>query len=143
MTLIEFLTARLDEEHRAAEAAAEATGFTSPGRWTSTPCVVNHGGWQVADGPAPVIREDDGGLPKALTDFIAAHDPTRALAEVAAKRAILRLHDSCGSGCGYCDDGGHGGAGPDMDLPGCPTTTLLAQPYRDRAGWDEAWEVEG
>lgn len=68
----------------------------------------------------------------------AAHQVDPA-ADIASKLAIVDLHDECGLGGGYCDDGGRGGAGPNCDLRGCGTLELLAQPYAGRDGWDEAW----
>jgi hypothetical protein len=63
--------------------------------------------------------------------------PARVLAECAAKRAIVELHEEVTFadpvdgefGCVTCGPG---------DRP-CPTLTHLAQPYRDREGWREEW----
>ena len=67
---------------------------------------------------------------------------SRTLADIAAKRDILKLHAICGSGHGYCDDGGHGGIGATGNLLGCSTTALLAQPFADRPGFREEWLEE-
>lgn len=76
---------------------------------------------------------------------MARHDPRRVLAEVAAKRQILDLHEhypadsSDGFGCGICAwDGRNGELVADR---WCKTVRLLAAPYADKPGFNPAWEV--
>lgn len=103
MTLAEFVAARLDEDE------AEAKG--PPGwkleRWTAVKYADKASGrnWRVDAEPRCVVdsvaRED--------AQFMARHDPARALREVDAKRAILDLtrkvqewtHGSAGATAGY------------------------------------------
>lgn len=75
-------------------------------------------------------------------------DPARVLAEIAAKRAIIKLHvpidtdytDADGQehtswDCDICDPAGS----PDM-WP-CATLRLLAAPYADAPDFDESWRT--
>lgn len=75
--LIAFLRARLDEDE---EAALGAKGSTS-GRWTQN------------DGPPEdiVLYDKSGKLTVGQALHIARHDPARVLAEIEAKRDLLRL----------------------------------------------------
>lgn len=90
MDLLTFLRARLDEDEAAARAATDGTG-----RWV----------WRGVDEMrAQALADESGGedvlspngyedpelwVSEAVRDHIARHDPARALAEVAAKRAIV------------------------------------------------------
>jgi hypothetical protein len=150
--IVEFLTARLNED----KTAIKAMGAEGAGRW-----------WvgQRFDGSLDPegstvfvdVRRSDGlgyihlGAPGMLTGptamHIARHDPARVLAEVAAKRAILTLHspenleyvntdgdDRTGTICATCDS-----------LVGnwpCDTLKLLAAVYADHPDYKSAWRVE-
>jgi hypothetical protein len=126
--LVAFVRACLDEDERVARAAR-------PGYFT--PAVLS--------------------LFSAVGDaqHVTRHDPARVLAEVAAKRALLELHD----GEHYCPElktgvyphdwpsaAPWGSAGEawrhasseHFEGP-CPTLRLLAQPYTGRPGWREEW----
>jgi hypothetical protein len=59
----------------------------------------------------------------------------RVLAEVQAKRQIVRLHEACGTGTGCCDGGGRGGP----EGLGCTTLTYLAGPYADHPDYRPEW----
>src|SRR5881398_3489394 len=57
----------------------------------------------------------------------------RGLAECEAKRKIVELHQQCGSGTGYCDDGGHGydpgeGCGTLAGVVAVPPVVAVAGP---------------
>jgi hypothetical protein len=91
--LVEFLTARLDEEQAGAEAARDA----HVGLYATE----GDAEWRVADGGEGVYTEahginvvvdGHGYLRDAVAAHIARHDPARVLGEVKAKRAILALH---------------------------------------------------
>ena len=73
-------------------------------------------------------------------EAVARYSPTRtrALAECEAKRRIVARHKLCGTGIGYCDDGGHGW---DEDSPGCADLSDLALPYADHADYREEWAL--
>lgn len=88
--LIAFVTARLDEDEAAAEAAAAA----SAPDWHHTPAVTVHGPIILIAGGEydefEVADIDRNGDDKAA--HITRHDPARALREVAAKRKTLARH---------------------------------------------------
>lgn len=84
MTIVEFLTARLDEDQAQAEAAARASGA----HWTTSEYaddVTNTEGGYVACGPY-------GYLDDRTRYFIARHDPTAVLSDIASKRSIIEFH---------------------------------------------------
>ncbi|MFJ9558295.1 DUF6221 family protein [Nocardiopsis sp. NPDC101807] len=147
MTIVEFVNARLDEEERAAKAAADASGYDTwlsigieagpddDAKWTA----IADRSWGIV-APHPEPPDDDtfyelGGElfrqrgSRGLTDHIARHDPARVLREVAAKRAVLALHQDAGMGdCAHSSDP-------------CPTLRALAAPYVDHPDYDPAWAV--
>ena len=91
MTLAEFLGARLAED----EAMAQSAALTDPPPWsiestddtTDTPIRDRNGDWLCLS-PDGGVR---GGHERAAAGHIARWDPSRVLAEVAAKREIVRL----------------------------------------------------
>ena len=74
-----------------------------------------------------------------LVDYRGAHymglSCARVLAEVRAKRQIVRLHAACGTGTGCCDDGGRGG----QEGIGCTTLAYLAIPYAAHPSYRQEW----
>ena len=75
-----------------------------------------------------------------LVDYRGAHyiglSCARILAEVRAKRQIVRLHAACGTGTGCCDaDGGRGGP----EGMGCTTLAYLATPYAAHPDYRPEW----
>jgi hypothetical protein len=74
-----------------------------------------------------------------LVDYRGAHymglSCARVLAEVRAKRQIVRLHAACGTGTGCCDDGGRGG----QEGIGCTTLAYLAVPYAAHPNYRQEW----
>ncbi len=130
--LIAFLLDRLDE----AEAVAKAA---SPGPWrvnsTSYPesiysaeddDVVSGGRW---GGEASIFDQDKDAF------FIAYQHPARVLADVAAKRQIIKLHQPCVDEpeCHVC--GPHGSSGA------CLTLCLLALPDAGHPDYREEWRA--
>jgi hypothetical protein len=92
--LIEFLTARLDEDEAAATAAASCTGPD----WHHSHAVTANGATTIIfNGPdddievADTLRRDD----EEIAPFIARQDPARALREVEAGRGILARYKDC------------------------------------------------
>ncbi|MFI1472060.1 DUF6221 family protein [Streptomyces wuyuanensis] len=125
--LVAFLRARLDEDEQAARKLLDEK---RPGRAER---------WEFCDdgairdtGPRRSLRVKFTWPPEA--DHIVRHDPARVLADVEAKRELLRLHTLNGWVCSTCDNG---------EVPGdgypCPTLRLLALPYASHADYDEAW----
>lgn len=97
--IVEFLSARFDEEHADAVAAQEA----DPAPWRanttnrgSTYERDNHGSGLVIAGDDTALWDCEGSNTLCMTAPTARHvarwDPTRVLREVEAKRAILALH---------------------------------------------------
>jgi hypothetical protein len=65
--------------------------------------------------------------------------PVRIRAECDAKRRIIERHRECGTGHGYCDDGGHGW-GDGLPL-GCADLADLAAPYADHPAYRQEWRL--
>jgi hypothetical protein len=116
VTLVEFLRARLDEDEQVASMAAGPIGH----RWQPNPA----GGLSGRDGPMRVHLEDRQCLP-----HIARHDPARVLAEVAAKRAIVKEFEVAQSEY------------PSAYAGGLETAVrFLATVYADHPDYDPAWQ---
>lgn len=129
MTIVDFLTARLDEKQAVAQAALEAAiSRAAPAR---TP-----GAWHAPG--------DDPDMPSS---FELVFEPEAILLDIAAHRAILAEHKHAPAtepstddfGCRICayDRG-------DSVLYGwgwCNTVRMLALPYADHPDYDPAWRV--
>lgn len=119
ITLVQFLTARLDEDERIARTAGD-TG------WEPT---------QLDDPDAVLVLNAQ----KGIWSHIYRHDPARVLRDVEAKRRIIDEHEQAGSDlyvgepmpwCVTCSSGG---------WP-CPTLRLLALSYADHPDYRaEEW----
>ncbi|MEV5001958.1 DUF6221 family protein [Nocardioides sp. LML1-1-1.1] len=92
---------------------------------------------QIAEDEEDLEEEDVSGH----CDYLVGrhYDNERVRAECEAKRRIVNRHRNCGTGYGYCDDGGHGW--DDEDGPGCGDLADLASVYADRPGYDPAWRT--
>jgi Family of unknown function (DUF6221) len=134
MDITAFLGARLDEDERAAKAAClqrrSLAWSVDPEEWAA--------GVGVKDGEGKSVAVAHGTY---RAEHIARHDPARVLADVAAKRAIVALHDDEG-GAHECV--GHDSAwGTVTDYErDCRTLRLLAAPYADHPDFDPAWAVD-
>lgn len=149
--LVAFLRARLDEdEQRARQAAtiADPQRGLMP-RWSGRPY---RNGWTVtllnpdtADDLDTGIDLFQAELPKTVAEHIIFNDPERVLAEVDAKRRIIKRHlqrrapnwdypGHIGYECAQCTN----------EYP-CPTLALLALPYRDHPDYQPEWapDTEG
>lgn len=147
MDIVEFLTAQYDEEEQLAKHAAHLAreGGT---RWvvSTTRYVEDYAFVSICTPPPNVIEvagsgfDGTGGVHGLVyAEHIARHDPARVLAETAAKRRILARHARCGSGIGWCADGGHE---LDWSPAHCFELADLAAPYADHPDFDPAWKVE-
>lgn len=141
MTIVEFLTACYDDFERVAKAAMMGTAHADKPDGIADWYVsglgednVHAGGFSLAIGPF-------GGIGEAA-EHMAMHDPTFVLADLAAKRQILAFHkihhawivtapDHDERPVIECFEDG-------SDWP-CNTVRLLALPFADRPGYDEAW----
>jgi hypothetical protein len=139
VTLAQFVENRLDEIEEAALAVLGVNlivdrrlGKPLP-RW-------GRDGSSIRDGVTE--RRDDRILRVKHTwareaEHIIRHDPARVLDEVDAKRRTLTRHASCGTGTGYCDDGGHGWD----EIGGCADLADLAAPDHEHPDYNPAWKV--
>jgi hypothetical protein len=144
--LVGFLLARIAEDEAVARAAAERQGehwFDEEGIVSSDAEPVNppgsllhiyapEGRWNLWDceGAASL------GVTSEVSAHMARHDPARVLAECAAKRRIIALHDQwheCTFGRGL------EAAGAVQQDEACPTLRLLALPYADHPDYREEW----
>jgi hypothetical protein len=121
--LIAFLRARLDEDEAAARAAGAGTWNIDDGMC----CVVDPEEGQIAAG------EHHGSIRTRHVEHMARWDPARVLAEVAAKRAVLELHDDP-SGLHVCED-------QLADASECRTLRAVAQPYASHPDFDPTWRT--
>lgn len=158
VTPVEFLTARYDEREAKAKAATPGpwqdsgtilAGVLGAGHQTVAAC--NSSEWDNQEYSYPASAEES-----ANSAFIAANDPAYVLADIAAKRAILELHEAvpyygldqrgrwlpCTGEpklwyCGSCqdDDGIING-----ELP-CDTLRILAAPFADHPDYNPAWQL--
>ncbi|RZE89168.1 DUF6221 family protein [Streptomyces sp. SCA2-2] len=139
--LIAFLRARLDED----EAVARGTTMPldwhqGPGDdpdWTTSEMVLmwppeHHTPYEQDKHWRGLTAE-----PEGLAAHIARHDPARVLAEVEAKRQIVKAHGrlDVSEFCETCD----GPSGIPGRPYGCTTVRLLALPYADHPDYRDAW----
>jgi seryl-tRNA synthetase len=115
--LARWLTAQLDEDERIARAAGDSFGFA----WTADGDVVSSEIDYVS-----VVEE-----PGSPTEYIAEHDPARALREIDAKRDLLRFAE------GIHDHRETFTTGVASRLE--ETLRLFALAYADRDGYQESW----
>lgn len=113
MTIVEFLTARLDEDAQEAE--------------------------RVDPVDLPDWRLQSSANNQGRVDLLLIH-PARVLADVAAKRAILELHGG-GHECSTYDHRGEIDNCTWVMDGGCTTVLLLAQPFAGHPDFDPAWAV--
>lgn len=85
MTITEFLKARIAEDERAARDATEGPWEVKPTKGGDQPWITEVG----SDYWLARTSSDPGSARDANAQHIARHDPSRVLAECAAKRAIL------------------------------------------------------
>ncbi|MDX2550102.1 DUF6221 family protein [Streptomyces stelliscabiei] len=69
-----------------------------------------------------------------------AADPA-VLADLDAKLSIVARHSRCGSGTGYCDDGGHGWDWDDVEGGGCGDLGDLARPFANHPDYEDRWRL--
>jgi hypothetical protein len=121
VTIVEFLTARYDELQMLAELAQE-----------SEPWIACHGDPQGVCDDLEIGGREFGLKDVWAPSHIASWEPSFVLADIAAKRRILELHQA--------EEGQHPDfCGHDLrELP-CPTQQLLALPFADRPGYVEGW----
>lgn len=157
--LVEFLTARLDEDEAAALAAA--LGRHKFAEWqasaTQLECVFLA---EPTTGAAYLVAtaggEDDEDQARAV--HIARHDPARVFREVEAKRKLMAQHEpylldqyraklypGVVAQCDGCSDMCHSETGLRCDEPDavwpCDTAKILALPYADHPDYRPEWRL--
>jgi hypothetical protein len=132
--LVAFVRRCLDEDERMARAA-------SVGPWRASPSIrsVYGPGSAVVNMPGPLPdwatyvvppdSEGSEGIEPANAEHIAHWDPNRVLAEVDAKRHLLRELQACEQN----------GRMSSWDVR--PMIAMLAQPYVGQDGWREEWQL--
>ncbi len=151
--LTAWLTAKLDEDERVAKAAVAGPWTYNPGKqWhdghdfdtlTNPQEYVAYGGPSPFTGCVCVTGPANDRQSMADAEHVATFDPTRALAEVAAKRHRLARHapdrDSIhGAFCRWCSVP-QGGAWQEWP---CPDIRADAAVYADRPGYRQEWRPE-
>lgn len=132
--LTAFLRARYDE----AEAAAGGPPGWKLEHWTVVRYGDNESGrnWRIDAEPRCVVD----GVHREDAAFIVLNDPAAALADLAAKRAILALHDLPEH---YCPlpvvPGRHGQLWTPEEGP-CWTLRLLTEPYAGHPDYRQEWK---
>lgn len=124
-----FAAARLDELDRLA--ARATVPFAHDWSVDVTPPrqhIIDGLGVAVASGALSVL------------EFIAASDPRRVMDVARAGRRILRRHERCGTGSGYCEDAL--GLGMGIDGMGCPELLDLVMGWERHPDFDAAWARE-
>jgi len=138
--LTEFLKARLDEDEQAARKAAEICGCHPIAPAWSFHDERTDGRILIADNPHPETRHKLGrrwnGTYQELfaAEHIARWDPARVLAEVEAKRRIIREYEAAAA---YYDQHPDAPAGEAHGL--YTTLKALALPYADHPDYHKDW----
>lgn len=139
MDLATFLLARLAEDEKVARAATPGPWRVSEPYETTSKVLADDSDRDVVSGPSPgpshVASDHEGfGAVNVLNgEHIARHDPARVLAEVEAKREIVKMHmgnHECPSDidcCGWITNGK------------CETLLLLVLPYADHPECHPSW----
>lgn len=128
--LVEFLRARLDEDEAAARAATEGPWFADhpePKRWGDDPESA-----LIVRGKVLCILDNQYGGPLNV-DHIVRHDPTRVLAEIAAKRELIRVWECLTR---LNEDGGGYALGLGV---ASKALQLHAAVYANHPDYDERW----
>lgn len=142
MTIAEFLEARIVEDEDLARKA-------DSGRWLPEDKGVTFEfyGEEFPEGEAQARMVAD---TRANQNHIAQWDPTRVLAECAAKRAILGLHGPVkddgwlsGSAHDYLWCGSCGSIDDSPEPHPCDTLKALAAIYADHPDYQQEWALNG
>jgi len=156
--LAAFLRARLLDDEKAANAAVWPNHGMGP-HWSGDETMGT-----VTAGALGIVWEACNSVADNAARHIARWDPARVLAEVAAKRVILRahrrttytnadlgIHDRavCLSCHGRMDSPDNWSDDAEWSYPllqqpfPCDTVRALAQPYADHPDFDPAWRADG
>lgn len=136
--LVTWLRQQLDEDGRVASAVPAGPWRAQPlERGSAGPASTDS--WVIHSRPNAFIAEVEfrPNIPaRDIAAFVATHDPTRVLAEVAAKRAILDAYTEAVEFYDAPANRHH----PAGEVHGLYTAVQwLAVPYAGRPGFDETW----
>lgn len=128
--LVAFLRARLDEDEALARDAPPGPWYIGNAVDPTQPCSVH---------TFPGVRLVADGLNWLVAEHIARQNPARALADIEAKRRLLKLHGRVGDlpFCMTCD----APSGVPGKSQGCDTLRLLATPYAHHPDYRAEWRV--
>lgn len=139
--LVQFLHARIDEDRETAlGTGVPPDWFQGPGNdpvWTSVEMVLM---WAPALRAPYEMNQDWRGLDvenSGLAAHIARHDPTRVLAEVDAKKVLLRVHGPAHD-CAADRDG----VDCATEEEPCLVLRLLALPYALHPAYRPEWALD-
>jgi hypothetical protein len=129
MSIVEFITLRLDEKEMTAKAISLDEPFGGRVYRDDDGCI-----------SAPIGQWDDGNdrLPNHRNAWRLIYDPAQVLREVVALRAMVDTHKECGTGHGYCDGDPHRRNPPDR----CYEQVLMASMWSDHEDCDPSWKVD-
>ncbi|WP_327368743.1 DUF6221 family protein [Streptomyces sp. NBC_01217] len=137
-TMASFARARLDEEEADARAAMwdEQSGV-----WTARPPQASYERYIIADylDDGVVVVTPENADPDGVAAHIARQDPARTLRRIARQRRAVEGHTECGSGGGYCDEGGHGWEG--VPGGGCADLYDIVAVWDDHPDYRQAWTL--
>lgn len=142
MDIVEFLTARLDEDEAAAREAAvfydNHDAYENGVEWSGHEGVDTNRYqrfWLVPH--LGVINHVPSGL------HIVRHNPRRVLAEVKAKRRVMERHTAGWRKSGPCLGCNYGPQEDEFteDIEDCPELRDLAAPYADHPDYNPTWAV--
>jgi Family of unknown function (DUF6221) len=128
VTLADWLLAQIEADEKVARECRPLRVIHPMGAEIGNPETYSHSVNTYAGEDGYPRRDFD----KSVPAHFSRHDPARVLAECAAKRALIELHEVVW-GRNYCFDCG--------DTHPCPTLRILAQPFADRPGWSEEWRL--
>lgn len=139
ITVGEFLAARLDD----AQAVALAAQGTTRGIWKQVDPGREPG--RIEDDYGDAVTHDESSPDEAQGRHIAANDPAHVLADIAAKRAILAIHEQATAdessieplGCKAC----HYDRGDSVQYGWgwCDTVRLLASTWTSHPDYRTEW----
>jgi hypothetical protein len=136
--ITEFVAARLKDREDYAIQAAEEFGPDWIEIWSGTVDLTANRPDRQPEGRSGWETHVDTGDSR-VSRFMVQNDPTRVLADVAAKRRILERHRNCGDGFGWCGEGGHG---IDWELGRCHDLRDLAQIDETHPDFNPVWKAD-
>jgi hypothetical protein len=158
MNITEFLEARIAEDETVARlASSDGPSWDIVSGFGGATGAIHAGGEVITDEDGDesyyggsVIVYDEGTPDHTQAQHIARNDPTRVLAECAAKRAIIAHHTEDWGDCTVCLDGVSGCGDPaccggptnEMESWPCPTIRAVVAVYADHPDYLQEWTAD-